>query len=68
MTTETRIMSASLALGEFCKYWRWTDDEIIQDLICNLLHLAEKRGENPALIMELARLRFECTRAGIDES
>lgn len=62
MTIETRAVTAAVALTEFVKLWPWSDDEVIGDLICNLLHLAEKRGENPSDVIARAQKQFAESR------
>lgn len=60
MMIERRCEWAQAALTTFLAVCATPDvEDQIPDLICNLLHLARKRGENPEAILARAESNFE---------
>lgn len=47
MTNEERAAAAQFAADEFQRVCKTDDEDVVADLICDLLHLAHSRGEDP---------------------
>lgn len=58
-TNDDRADWAQAAVDAFQCVCRTDDDYAIKDLVCNLLHLARRNGEDPQGIINGALMHFE---------